>query len=346
MGALHPQPDAASTSPSFVCFTCGPVAVSSATAPCPACSAPVYDLASPDDRAIAEYAMREREKRRGDIAIYLAMLAGIVGALALAAAFDQHLLFSTPIILCVGLILFPLVRLILRRQSAAGERAMAEALPDSRPRSWPRIATGVPVVAAGLLVLLHLIVGGRLDDWWLVPARLAEQPIRLLSHALVHASWWHLLNNAIALVLIGIAVDLRVGRLLCTVLLVASAVAGGLAHAAMTGAPETPMVGASGAVYGLLGASLALMPARRYILTLASAPFELPGYVLWPLFVSLYTLIDATSRGSHVAWLGHMGGLVAGIAIGLWLRRVAPPAAFLVHEARREERLSSARSWM
>jgi membrane associated rhomboid family serine protease len=345
---LHTSPDAApsSSSSSFVCFTCGPVAAPSAAGPCPACGAPVYDLANPGDRAIAEYSLRERDERRAGIAFYLAMLAGMIGAFALAAAFDQYLLFSLPVVLCAGLVLYPLVRMLMRRRGAIGERAMAEALPDQRPRLWPRIVTGVPFLAAGLLVLLHLTVGADLAGWWLVPARVAEQPIRLLSHALVHASWGHLVNNAIALLLIGIAVDLRVGRLLCAVLLAASAVAGGLAHAALTAGTWNPTVGASGAVYGLLGASLALMPARRYVILMANAPLELPGYVLWPLFVGLYTFVDATSRGAHVAWLGHMGGLVAGVTLGLWLRRVAPPAAFLQHEARREERLARARSWM
>lgn len=290
MGWLLTQPDPA---PNILCFTCGPIAVSSAAAPCPMCGAPVYDLASPGDRAIAEYALREREERRGGVASYLAMLAGMVVAFGLAAAFDSFLMFTAPVILCAGLVVFPLVRLIMKRRSAVGERAMAAALPGRRPRFWPRVVTGVPV----------------------------------------------------ALVAIGIAVDLRVGRFLCAVLLAASAVAGGLAHAALTGATSVPMVGASGMAYGLLGASLALMPSRRYALTLAGAPFELPAYVLWPLFVSLYAVIDATTR-VHVAWLGHLGGLAAGVTVGLCLRRVAPPAAFALHEARREERLASARRWM
>ena len=157
-----------------------------------------------------------------------------------------------------------------------------------------------------------------------------------MTSAFTHAGPIHLVGNMLGLVSFGMAVDLRVGRAATGLLLAVAAVAAALAQAQYS---DGPMVGFSGAIYGLLGAMLALMPARRQLLTLQGVPIPMPMWVWLMIVLPLFTFIAWADQRSHVAWVAHLGGFVAGFVVALPMRRIPASRWFLDAEARRAQRL-------
>lgn len=141
----------------------------------------------------------------------------------------------------------------------------------------------------------------------------APRATAFLSYAALHGSLLHLAINVALVAAFGPGVERR-GRawgLLGIYLL--SAVAGAVAHVAFAPAALRPMlVGASGAVSGVMGAHAAMLPAKRVALGAA---------VLWGLLNVAGLLIDREgSRG--ISYSAHLGGLALGAALGAVLGKL------------------------
>jgi len=138
-----------------------------------------------------------------------------------------------------------------------------------------------------------------------------------LTYSLLHAGIAHLAVNMLTLVALGTSVLRRAGQGGFLEIYLAATLGGAVGYA-LIGAPDIPMVGASGALFGLAGALIgweisdartmrqSLWPALRLILLLVVL-----NVVLW------------VAAGGRVAWQAHLGGGVAGMIIAL-LRPAAP----------------------
>lgn len=164
------------------------------------------------------------------------------------------------------------------------------------------------------------------ENWALVPADLlaGRELYTLLTHAFLHGNLPHLLGNLYFLWIFGDNVEdaLRPGRFVA--LYTAAAVAGGLLHALGQGAAATtPMLGASGAISGLLGAYLVLYPRVRVWVVLFFVRLKIR--VQWYLLVWVgIQVLSFLANQPGVAWLAHVGGFLAGSALGfLWRDRAA-----------------------
>jgi membrane associated rhomboid family serine protease len=130
-------------------------------------------------------------------------------------------------------------------------------------------------------------------DWW-----------RVITSAFLHAGPIHLLFNMLALWWFGRPLETVVGSVRFVGLYLASALAG--SAGALLLSPTTPTVGASGAIYGILGAGLVLERKRVYVFGGAALAFILLNLVL------TFTL-------SGISIGGHLGGLAGGVACMLLL---------------------------
>ncbi len=149
-----------------------------------------------------------------------------------------------------------------------------------------------------------------------------------LTYAFLHGSQWHLLLNMLGLVLFGLALEgeLRTRRFL--LIFLGSSVLGGLFWAlgewlwtCYTGAPAYgTCIGASGGVYGLIGAYTALYANRKLLVLLYFIPLRLRGKTL-ALVILLLTVLDAILRFTNTAYAAHFAGLVIGWLIGKHLLR-------------------------
>lgn len=169
-----------------------------------------------------------------------------------------------------------------------------------------------------------------------VPARLAsaeswrvlgpvEQLGPLLTHGFLHLGGLHLLGNLWALWVFGRAVERRIGPGPFVGLYLGALTLAALAQGLAQPGSVVPMIGASGAVAGLLGACLALSPGAR-VLTLVPLPIpttaRVPVWALVGAWAGLQLLAAAATAGSEtaVAWWAHVAGLLVGGAAGLALR--------------------------
>lgn len=142
---------------------------------------------------------------------------------------------------------------------------------------------------------------------WLTPELVADgEPWRLLSHAFLHGGVLHLALNLYALVWIGPALELTLGSLRFA-LLYAVAAAGGGVCVALTNSPLQPVVGGSGALFGMFGAAVALHAhSGRHHLEFLETGRARQLLLLIAVNLVLGFLIPMVSNA------GHVGGLVAG----------------------------------
>lgn len=179
---------------------------------------------------------------------------------------------------------------------------------------------------------------GVLGALAVVPSRFAaapwspEQLVTLVSSAFLHAGWLHLGGNLLFLWVFGPAVENQLGHLGYLLAYLASAAVGSLAHVAVDPTSTMPLVGASGAIAGILGAHLLLEP-RVKITTVVPIPFffevaELPAAFV----IGIWFLMQVASglaplvpgEAASVAWFAHIGGFGAGSLIGLAARLANP----------------------
>lgn len=148
----------------------------------------------------------------------------------------------------------------------------------------------------------------------------------LVTHIFMHASVPHLLGNMWMLYTFGDNIEDRVGRVRFFFLFVVFGVMGGVLQLAMTLGSEVPLVGASGAIAGLMGGYLVLFPRAKLFTVLAFIRFKVPAWVwigAWLLLNLLLGFVSLQKPGeaASVAWWAHIGGFVAGALWGAIARK-------------------------
>ena len=161
--------------------------------------------------------------------------------------------------------------------------------------------------------LLGTVRGDGIPEWW-----------TLVTYAFLHGSWLHVLSNMLFLWIFGDNIEDALGHVKFVIFYLACGIGAGLAHAVFNAGSFGPLVGASGAVAGLMGAYIVLFPhARVYVLFRIVIPIPLPIPAMWMLgvwfVVQLFNL--AFTEDSFVAWWAHIGGMAIGAALVVPLRR-------------------------
>jgi membrane associated rhomboid family serine protease len=156
-----------------------------------------------------------------------------------------------------------------------------------------------------------------------VPAR--PNPFALVTYTFVHGGWIHLLGNMLFLFLTGPFIEDLYGRPLFAVLYFVSGIAGAGAFAAGAPQAQAALVGASGAIAGVMGAFLVRLAARRIEFLVLPVPIvpafrfklKLPAFVVIPLWAAeqLYYAFSVAGADSPVAFSAHVGGFVAGLVL-------------------------------
>jgi membrane associated rhomboid family serine protease len=146
----------------------------------------------------------------------------------------------------------------------------------------------------------------------------------LVTYAFLHADWLHLLSNMLFLWIFGDNIEDALGHVKFLVFYLLCAVLAGLTHIAFHFDGTGPLIGASGAVAGVMGAYILLYPhARVFVLFRIVIPIPLPIPALWMLGVWIAMQIFYVIVGSAepVAWWAHLGGVAAGAALAIPFKR-------------------------
>ena len=158
----------------------------------------------------------------------------------------------------------------------------------------------------------------RPEDFAVVPDYLT-----LVTYSFFHADFWHLAGNMIFLWVFGDNVEDSLGHLRYLFFYLVSAAGAGYAYALSDPESAAPLIGASGAVAGIVAAYLLLHPrAKVWILAFARIPLHISAlWVLgfWIVF-QVYAVLTAGPDDEVALW-AHIGGFVTGAVLVLFLRR-------------------------
>jgi membrane associated rhomboid family serine protease len=142
----------------------------------------------------------------------------------------------------------------------------------------------------------------------------------------VHANWMHVLGNMLFLWVFGDNVEDALGHLKYLVFYLACGVFGGLLHAWIDPTSEVPLIGASGAVAGVIAAYLVLHPrVRVWVLALKVIPLRISAAFALGLWILMQVAMVLLPQVGPVAWWAHIGGLMAGAVLVVFLRRRGVP---------------------
>jgi membrane associated rhomboid family serine protease len=210
-------------------------------------------------------------------------------------------------------------------------------LKDDIPSYRAPIVT-VALICINCLIYLYLLFLGEayqlaLVKWGTIPYEVTHGqeltpqlgfsiPLSLFSSMFLHGGFFHLAGNMLYLWIFGDNVEDLLGHVKFLVFYLLCGLAASFLHILTTPDSQVPMVGASGAIAGVLGAYMIRFPRAR-ILTLIFFGFFIRVVAIPALFVLgfwfilqlLYGLPSIGSTGGGVAWFAHVGGFIAGIVL-------------------------------
>ena len=146
---------------------------------------------------------------------------------------------------------------------------------------------------------------------------------RLITSGFLHVSWTHLIFNMISLYAFSGLIESSLGGLFFSIIYFASLVGGDLLSLLVhRNHGDYNSVGASGAVCGIIFATIALFP--RMGIGFFGLPFSIPSWIYGILYV-LYSIYGIKSKKDNIGHEAHLGGALIGMTVALIIR----PAAFL-----------------
>ena len=160
-------------------------------------------------------------------------------------------------------------------------------------------------------------------DYALVPIQLMNQPIdvypKIYTSMFLHAGIWHLGGNMLYLWIFGNNIEDVLGKLRFILFYFLCGTLAAFGHISTDLESKIPMVGASGAISGILGAYLILFPFAK-IRTFIFLGFfwtiaRIPAIVLLLFWVILQIWNSAFTTTGSTAWFAHIGGFVAGVIL-------------------------------
>ncbi len=153
----------------------------------------------------------------------------------------------------------------------------------------------------------------------------------IFTSMFIHANFLHVLFNMIALLFIGSILESRISSRRFVVLYFVTGVLATLVFLLANFDRVVFLVGASGAVSGVLGALARLYPYQRLVMFYGFIPIPTPAWLLVVIFLLLQVFISFTS--ASIAWEAHVGGAVAGYLLAPLVMRIPSEEAGAPREA-------------
>ena len=143
-----------------------------------------------------------------------------------------------------------------------------------------------------------------------------------VTYSFLHADFMHLAGNMLFLWVFADNVEDAVGHGRFLLFYLASAAAGAWMHGLLLPASDSPLIGASGAAAGVIGAYLMLHPnVKIWVLALGRIPLRLKAFWVLGAWIVYQLAMMLASSGSQVSWSAHVGGVVAGIVLIIFIRK-------------------------
>jgi membrane associated rhomboid family serine protease len=178
-----------------------------------------------------------------------------------------------------------------------------------------------------LMLMIHFLSFSNLDqlveNWGFYP----DQPFRhdglnLITSLFIHGSWAHVLGNSYALFIYGDNVEDRFSHRMYLMLFFLAGVVGSLAHSVFDPRGDLPLVGASGAISGVMTVYCLSFPKARLASFFLIRWLSYPAWVYAIIWI-LFQVIGAAQQAAEltmVSYAGHLGGALVGLMFYLAMR--------------------------
>lgn len=182
-----------------------------------------------------------------------------------------------------------------------------------------QLATAFGLVPAEIGQVVRHTAGGA---GWVETVR---EPLTLITYTFIHGGWLHVISNMAFMWVFADNVEDAFGHIGFLLLYFVCGIIAAGAHIVANPDSTIPLVGASGAVSGILGSYIVLFPrARVWVLLFMKLPLRISA--LWALagwigFQVLSLYVDDGQNEVLVAWWAHIGGFAAGFIITVLFRR-------------------------
>lgn len=201
------------------------------------------------------------------------------------------------------------------------------------------------LIALNIIVFLLQLAGMRepvVASFAIIPAELAEtsgpfvetpyqavpvpEQMTLLTYMFFHGDLLHLGGNMLFLWVFGDNVEDAMGHVKFLLFYLICGAFAGLVHTFMVPGSPNPLIGASGAVAGVIAAYLMLHPrVRVWVLAFKTIPLRLSAAVVLGIWIVTQFVMVMVPEIGPVAWWAHIGGLIAGAVLILFMRRPGVP---------------------
>ena len=218
---------------------------------------------------------------------------------------------------------------------------------STRRRTTPYV--NVALIVASVLVFVYELslnafeVNDFFLDWGVIPVQLVdwlespsvvEEPSTVVTSMFIHGGWLHLIGNMLFLWVFGDNVEDAMGHVRYLVFYLLAGLAATTLQVFIDQEAAIPMIGASGAIAGVLGAYLVLYPRATVSVVIpllwffgafpVPAAFLIVFWFLLQLLSGVAALGTASSLTGGVAFWAHVGGFLAGLALVWVFRRRGP----------------------
>ena len=150
--------------------------------------------------------------------------------------------------------------------------------------------------------------------------------LTLLTYMFFHGDILHLAGNMLFLWVFGDNVEDAMGHIKFLAFYLMCGVFAGYVHAWIEPGSSIPLIGASGAVAGVIAAYLVLHPrVRVWVLTLKAIPLRISALFALGAWIAMQVVMVLLPQAGPVAWWAHIGGLIAGAVLVVFLRRPGVP---------------------
>lgn len=158
------------------------------------------------------------------------------------------------------------------------------------------------------------------------PFLYVPETLTYITYSFLHGDIWHLAGNMLFLWVFGDNVEDALGHFRFLLFYVLCAVAGAWLHGFVQPGSNVPLIGASGAVAGIVAAYLILHPrVKVWVLVLMRLPLRLPAFIPLLFWIGFQVVMFLAAEGQLVSWPAHVGGIVAGAVLVMLLRRRGVP---------------------
>ncbi len=192
------------------------------------------------------------------------------------------------------------------------------------------------IALCGVVFLYELSLGQRIEEfvrtYGIIPHRISgtifrgsftlHPAVSLVSSMFLHGGWLHLIGNMLYLYIFGDNVEDRIGHGAYLVFYLLCGMGAGLIQVYFDQQSTVPLIGASGAIAGVLGAYFLLYPRARVLTIIPLFVFfpvvELSAFFFlgfWFIMQFIQGSLSAGTEGGGVAWWAHAGGFLVGAAL-------------------------------